>query len=172
MSQSMGMGFDSVAALAADGFTGFVSVSELQRSLCRQVSDEKGVYMVISKSTAAPAFLAESIGGHFKGRNPTVDVEALSRQWVNDVVVLYIGKAGSADGSAMLRSRLKQYMKFGLGKAVGHWGGRSIWQLADSHNLQVCWKPTPDEEPREVESRLIAAFKQRYGQRPYANLRD
>lgn len=172
MSSGESFRFDSVAVLAANGFIGFVYVSELQQTMCRQVSDEKGVYLVVSNSTAVPTFLPESIGGHFKGRDPTLGVETLRQRWVDGVVVLYIGKAGAATAKATLCSRLKQYMKFGKGGRVGHWGGRSIWQLADSERLQVCWKPTPDEEPREVESQLIETFKQRYQQRPFANLRN
>lgn len=119
-----------------------------------------------------PVFLEKSVGGFFKGSDPTVPVQELHDNWVDGPIVLNIGKAGGGGGSATLRSRLKQYMDFGAGKPVGHRGGRFIWQLAVADKLQVCWMPTPNEEPKIVEGRLIQAFKLRYGKRPFANLQD
>jgi hypothetical protein len=112
-------------------------------------------------------FLTESVGGHFKGKNPTVAVNKLRSKWVEDALVLNIGKAGA--GKATLRSRLKQYVRFGQGEAVGHHGGRYIWQLAHSENQRVCRKVTPDD-PRTVEKALIENFETAYGKLPFANL--
>jgi hypothetical protein len=78
--------------------------------------------------------------------------------------LVYIGKA------ARLRTRLRQYRDHGQGKPVGHWGGRYIWQLSDSGELLVAWKVTNDA-PRLVEKEMLAAFVDRYGQLPFANLR-
>jgi len=117
---------------------------------------------------ALPDFLSESVGGHFKGKNPTVAVGELQSKWVEDALVLNIGKAGP--GKATLRSRLKQYVRFGQGQAVGHHGGRYVWQLAHSNNLLVCWKVTLDDVPRTVEKALIETFETAYGKLPFANL--
>jgi hypothetical protein len=88
---------------------------------------------------------------------------------VDGALVLNIGKAGP--GKATLRSRLKQYIRFGQGEAVGHRGGRYIWQLAHSDDLLVCWKVTPDDVPRTVEKMLIEEFETVYGRPPFANLK-
>ena len=62
-------------------------------------------------------------------------------------------------------------MRFGSGKNVGHYGGRYIWQLADSDDLVVCWKCV--EDSRRVEAAMIAEFKKNHnGKRPFANLQD
>jgi hypothetical protein len=50
-----------------------------------------------------------------------------------------------------LRSRLKQYLKFGQGKNIGHYGGRLIWQLEHHSELVLCWLPMNEDEPRELE---------------------
>ena len=100
--------FENLATLEESGFTGFVSVAELQRTSCRAVSSEPGVYLVLAELTKTPVFLAESIGGHFRGRNPTAPVATLQSQWVEGACVLYVGKAGSEGKAATLRSRLKQ----------------------------------------------------------------
>jgi len=64
-------------------------------------------------------------------------------------------------------------MQFGQGKAVGHYGGRYIWQLQDAKDLVVCWKVTLDDEPRVVEKQMIEEFKAAHGgKRPFANLVD
>lgn len=56
---------------------------------------------------------------------------------------------------------------------IGHWGGRYIWQIKNSGNLLLCWKPTPDEDPEAIETALIARFKEQHGgHRPFANLKD
>lgn len=82
--------------------------------------------------------------------------------------MVYIGKAEKQ----ALRKPLGQYIDFGLGKPVGHWGGRYIWQLADARDLKVCWRPVVNVPAGVEESRMIQAFKRAYGVRPFANLRD
>ena len=84
---------------------------------------------------------------------------------------IYIGKAGGPNSNATLRKRLKQYIRFGSGEAVGHGGGRYIWQLEDADQLLFCWKACADAE--ELEKALIATFKKCHdGKRPFANLKD
>jgi hypothetical protein len=92
--------------------------------------------------------------------------------WVDDTIVVYIGKAGKDGSSATLQSRLRQYFGFGQGKNVGHWGGRLIWQLKNSADLVVCWKALPTADPRTVEAELIQDFASKFSNRPFANLAD
>jgi hypothetical protein len=87
-----------------------------------------GVYVVIRTEIGPPSFLKKSIGGWFKGKDPTVPAQALTADWVDGAEVVYIGKADE------LRRRLGQFAKFGAGEAIGHWGGRLIWQLANSEH--------------------------------------
>jgi hypothetical protein len=76
-----------------------------------------------------------------------VPVEALQSKWVPDAHTSYIGKADNA------RRRLEQFARFGAGEPVAHWGGRYIWQLADSAELLVAWHAiTWDELARETRS--------------------
>jgi hypothetical protein len=64
-----------------------------------------------------------------------------------------------------------QDLAFGEGKPVGHWGGRYIWQLAGSWEFRVAWRETCGEEPRIVESRLIAELRRATRTLPFANLK-
>ncbi|MFL5802393.1 MAG: hypothetical protein ACJ8CR_11730 [Roseiflexaceae bacterium] len=132
---------------------------------------ERGIYLILRLANAPPIFLPHSAGGHFKGKDPSVDVTILQRNWLDKPIVVYIGKAGSQNGKATLKKRLWQYMEFGLGKPVGHRGGRYIWQLADVKDLLVCWKPTLFVDPAVIEKHLIQAFQAKYGRPPFANLR-
>ena len=164
------MNFSSIPSIQEKGFRGFVTVSDLQATKCKAVSPEPGVYFILRLERTPPHFMAASVGGHFKDKNPTVAKTELVTNWVDEALVLYIGKAGGSKNTATLKKRLQQYMRFGQGKKVGHWGGRYIWQLADYAQLQVCWLPTPTREPGDVETELIENFRQQYGKRPFANL--
>ncbi len=147
-------------ALAKRGFTGFVLFAELSSA---DVPTMPGVYVVLRPTSAAPAFVEISPAGWFKSKDPSVPVDELQRAWVPGAGVVYLGKAND------LRRRLGEYRRHGAGRRVGHWGGRCIWQLADTDLLLVAWQPTPGHDPEDVESRLIAEFATVYGQRPFAN---
>jgi hypothetical protein len=167
--------YTSIESLRAHGFTGFVTIGELRENKLEVVPrqrDDMGVYVVVRSQQDAPEFLDCSTGGRFKGRDPNVSLDELRANWVSHAIAVYVGKAGAPGKSATLRSRLKQYLDFGAGKAVGHWGGRLLWHLPASDNLVVCWKKTPDEVPRDVEKQMICEFKSAYGKRPFGNLSD
>lgn len=146
-----------------DGFTGFVPVSKL-RSTASLLSDSGGVYIVVRDSDNSPEFLANGTGGFFKGKNPNVGLEELESNYVAGSKVVYIGKATS------LKKRVGQLLRFGAGSAVGHWGGRYLWQLADSDNLLIAWKTTPTTDPRAEEIKMLEEFVSRHGKLPFANL--
>lgn len=157
--------------LKKNGFQGFITIRYLFNHRSK-LPKEKGVYMILIPSSFILKFKTVGTGGYFKGKNPNVTLQELQSNWVENAAIIYIGKAGSETSSATLQSRLNQYLNFGQGKAVGHWGGRLIWQIQNSENLIVCWKTTPSEEPSKVESKLIESFKAIHNKRPFANLRD
>ncbi|MFH1119394.1 MAG: hypothetical protein V1775_06185 [Bacteroidota bacterium] len=163
------MTFNNLEEIREAGFTGFKKISELYRddSVLPAI---KGVYLVLYLEKRFPEFLSIGTGGFFKGKDPNVSLTFLENNWVKDTIVVYIGKAGKEGSSATLKSRLKQYLGFGKGGNVGHYGGRLIWQLKNSHDLVVCWKTLPKEDPRSVESSLIRDFYSKFSQRPFANL--
>jgi len=163
--------YNNIAGLKNNGFEGFERVYQLIKTGCYTIPRQKGIYFVLYDSDYVPRFLETSVGGHFKGRNPTVEIKKLEEKWVDNTNVIYIGQAGSGSSKATLHSRLKQYMRFGEGKPVGHWGGRLIWQLEDNRNLIICWKTTPNDDPREIEKALIVDFNQYYKKLPFANLK-
>lgn len=159
---------DSIAELKSIGFTGFLSIEKIIKNY-DVLPKQKGVYILIH-SAENSNFLAVGTGGFFKQREPNVSIDELKRNWIKDSSILYIGKAGSENRRATLHSRLKQYFNFGQGKAVGHWGGRYIWQLEQPYTILVCWMETPNIDPRIIEAEMIRQFVKKYGQRPFANL--
>lgn len=154
------------AGLEAVGFVGWRSWRDLRATSLREVPAEAGCYVVYRGSSDSPAFLEANPGGRFKGRDPTVPIDLLEAKWLAGANTVYVGKAGS------LRSRLRQYARFGAGDPVGHWGGRYVWQLADSGELLVAWRRVDGAEPARIyEKRLLERFASLHEQRrPFANL--
>lgn len=157
--------------LKKDGFRGFYSVKELNefkeiRQLSSKVPATKGVYVVLRVSNTNPCFLEKGAGGSYRGKDPNVSIAELERNWIDGTSIVYIGKA------TKLKNRISSYLRFCNTQAASHWGGRYIWQLADSSNLIICWKEV-SENPRKVEEKMIQDFKKEHGgQRPFANLND
>ena len=151
------------------GFSGFLTVDFLMATDCADVIERKGIYFVIHPFDQ-PSFLSTSVGGHFKGKDPTVSLSILENNWIDNTRVVYIGQTGGSGSKATLKKRLRQYMRFGEGDPVGHWGGRFIWQIENHRDLLVAWKTTGLNDARTVEKSLISEFKDIYGSRPYANL--
>jgi len=152
-----------------EGYQGFVKIESLMQNECLNVPNEKGIYLIL-KNGIKKEFLTKSVGGHFKEKNPTVDKSVLENKWIEESDIIYIGQAGGGSSAATLKKRLKQYMRFGKGEPVGHWGGRYIWQIKEYRNLLVCWRATPNEDPRVIEKEMIETFESSYGGKPFANI--
>lgn len=161
--------FNDINAIKSAGLKGFKSIRDLLIDPSVPPKHQ-GVYFILRADTNSPKFMATGSGGFFKGKNPNVSIEELKNNWVDNTRVLYIGKAGGEGKAATLHSRLRQYVRFGQGKNVGHWGGRFIWQIESPNDLLVCWKPIVNESPEDVEAFLINEFKKQFGKRPFANL--
>ena len=154
--------------LIAEGFAGFRSFVELELN---EIPQAPGVYAVLPQEGFAPRFLAASAGGHFKGKDPSVPVTALAAKWVDGADVLYIGKAGAGKtGRRGLSKRIREFADFGRGVPGGHWGGRLIWQLAESQSLVIAWKALPGSEVDAAEAHYHAEFVRSHGRLPFANL--
>ena len=158
--------FGSVAALRAAGFDGFVSIADLRRSGSLEVPVENGVYLVLRLSPEAPAFMERSAGGHYRGEDPSLKIEALTEKWVPGAIVLFIGRAAGTGVRGKLQQRIKRYVRFGQGAAIAHDGGHLAFQLRDHSRLLVAWKATPDAELDQA--RLQLAFTEHYGAPPFA----
>lgn len=162
------VGFGTIKDIRALGFSGFVRIADYP-AWRPTVPEGQGVYVVVSQAPSGPAFVENGSGGYFRGRDPNVAVPLLRDRWVSGTVLLYVGKAGGQGVKTGLRRRIGDYMRFGMGKAVGHWGGRLIWQLAGAGEFRIGWRAT-DDGPRTIERRLIAEFQARFEKRPFANL--
>ena len=142
--------FNDINELKKFGFMGFKSVAELNLNP-NLLPAQMGVYLVLNFSDQKVNFLTKGVGGFFKGKDPNLPIFDLESNWVEKCRTVYIGKAGSLNGNATLRSRLNQYLKFGQGKNIGHYGGRLIWQLEHHLALIFCWLPLTETELRDLE---------------------
>jgi len=142
------------------GFNGFVNLLHLDTSL---VPYTGGVYVVLYEIDQIE-FMNTSVGGHFKKRNPTVAIDVLKEKWVSGTSIVYIGKATS------LSRRIRQLIRFGKGKPVGHWGGRYLWQLKGYDNAIIAWLEDDSKTPFQLEAVWMDSFFSEYGKWPYANI--
>lgn len=153
----------------AASFCGFTTVGALKSDVS-PIPKGGGVYALLYPYTDDPCFLECGSGGRFKGKDPNVAASQLEARWVPGPTVLYFGKADASSSGRGLRKRIGELLQFGSGRAIAHWGGRHLWQLANIHNMPVCWKETPGLAPRLVEKALIADFAQANGKQPFANI--
>ncbi len=89
-------------------------------------------------------------------------------EWVHGAQTLYFGSSDS------LRDRIGLLIEFsdaGPDKSVLHWGGRFLWQVADSDDFLIAWRTTPPVCFRTTERELVDEFRDVYGRMPFANLR-
>ena len=128
--------------------------------------------MIVTPENFKATRVEQGTRGYFIVKNPNVSLVDLEANWVEEANIIYIGKAGGSSSNATLHSRLKQYIRFGEGREISHWGGRYIWLLKHSGELIVCWKTLHEDEPAQYESALIYAFRKTYKKRPFANLKD
>ena len=159
----------------------YIKVSDYQyigNEVFNNIPCTKGIYFVINEyGYPENGFLTIGTGGHFKSKDPNVDVEKLWQNWVESTSILYIGRAGGTSNNgrvynSTLNERVKALIKFGHNRSVGHWGGRYLWQHEDSMNFKIYWfSMTEDKQnPVDLERELIIQFKNHYGKRPFANL--
>jgi len=153
------------------GFVGFISIADLRSSKLESVPNDPGVYVVLREAEDFPKFIQHSTGGIFDKREPTVPIDKLEKAWITETNIMYIGKTGKIDGERGIKKRLNEYLDFGAGKSVGHYGGRYIWQLEDANDLIICWLPVIDEDPFKVENHMLNDFESKYDRLPFANIK-
>lgn len=81
-----------------------------------------------------------------------------------DRKTLYIGKMEQKNPSS---HRLKNYIKWGMGKKVSHKGGYPLWQIKDNENLCAYWLAC--DNATSFESELLKIYFSDYGVYPLAN---
>lgn len=152
--------------LSIGGFQGFIRVKDLVAGNCREAPGcVKGVYVLVRENLTEPVFLEQSVGGLHKGRSLSEDVSKLRAKWVPSAYVMSIGC------SENLNRRIRQLIDCAAGRNHGHRGERYVWQLADSHDLLVAWKPVSCV-PKEEKRRLLCQFAAVHdGRVPFANVR-
>lgn len=163
------MNFNNIEEIKKYGFKGFESVKDLCED-SSLIPQKKGVYLVLKPQDMDVDFLETGTGGHTKG-NPNVSRDKLKAKWIEDTLVLYVGRTGSKSEDRTLYKRINELLRFGQGENIGHWGGRYLWQINHSEELVICWKEMQDEDPEEIKNRLLLDFESKYSKLPFANLR-
>ena len=66
--------------IKANGFKGFIEITDLRRDN-KIIPADRGVYLIL-KTDRPHKFLRSGTGGHFKKKNPNVDIGILNDNWV------------------------------------------------------------------------------------------
>ena len=108
------------------GFEGFLPVSTLKTTLeltnhLDTVPHQSGVYLVLNPTLEKPNWLRKSVGGHFKGEDPTVASIFLEKNWVNGAKILYVGET-----QRTLEKRVSELIQWELYRIVTN----SSWFLS------------------------------------------
>jgi hypothetical protein len=166
------MDFNSVKSIKAAGFQGFATVEHLWKTRHEKVPQKPGIYLILRNTSSGPAFLKKSVAGLYKRKSFTEPISLLKEKWVENTIVVYIGKAGGEGIEQTLKERLGKYVDTRFAKVAKRKGGKLIWQLADSADLVVCWKTRLNtKNPVEAEEALKAKFREKFGKLPFANRR-
>lgn len=143
-------------------FGAFETITVLRQNACINIPSTTGVYIVktpdifisiLNNSTSAIS--------EYNGRSLLYEVDQLQNKWVSRSNVLYIGD------SSNLKKRVRSLINYGQALGSNHRGGRAIWQLGSSCDLQVGFFECPN--PIEYKSQLLLAFEEKYGSLPFAN---
>ena len=86
----MMLDFNNIGAIEKYGFLGFKKLSDVFNNNS-SIPDIKGIYMILYTDPNTPEFLITGTGGHFKGRNPNISMQALKYNWIEDTI--YINKS-------------------------------------------------------------------------------
>lgn len=140
-------------------------IKDLINQKCKQVSKDKGVYIV-----KCPKDMKIVFNDMQYNRNIVpYDKNILQNKYslTNNEEILYIGKA---EGKKGLYQRIWQYIKTGCHNGTNHKGGRGIFQINNYENLIIETKSC--DNAREEERKLLEKFKKIHnGNLPVANRR-
>ncbi|HET9178325.1 MAG TPA: hypothetical protein VFQ24_08200 [Terriglobia bacterium] len=89
-----------------------------------------------------------------------IDRDYELKRWLRYEPIIYIGKTNQP-----VSNRIRQFYRHRCGARSPHAGGQ-ILLLLDCERW-VYWSRSPN--PRESEKKMLQAFKEQAGQRPYAN---
>jgi hypothetical protein len=92
-------------------YEGFVSFTYFRNGGLSPGPPDRGSYAVLVEGIK-PEFIEVSRGGHFKGKDPSVEISALREKWIHGASVVYIGKAEN------MQRRLRKFCLFGAGAAI------------------------------------------------------
>lgn len=81
--------------------------------------------------------------------------------------ILYIGKAGAKTSN--LRKRVRQLVRFGVGRTGKHKGGEWLWQVQGINDAILRMWCCPRDRPEPLERELLAQFRNDHGDLPLAN---
>lgn len=127
-----------------------------------------GVYVVCLPNGMIPSFTAHAgLAIHAIPEDPRV------LQGRRDSIlqhgptgILYIGKGSGRKG---LRQRVRQLVRFGVGRATNHGGGEWLWQVEQIRCAQLLMRCCSVGWAEGLESELLARFKKDHGSWPLAN---
>jgi len=139
--------------------------ADTSRSSWKDIPSCCGIYAVHLAEGEEPRFRATA-GGAKEAQ--VTEMKALTQRWkaINarrPTDILYIGKADS------LRTRIRQLLRFGVGRGRNHRGGEEMWQIANVEGTRILAISCPLGKHVGFENALLDRYESEHGRWPLAN---
>lgn len=139
--------------------------SSVTRSSWIDLPASAGIYVVFVESPKRLTFSSQTGDAWHAAPNAVANLEqkneGIQRTGPTDIV--YIGKGVN------VRKRVRQLVRFGVGRAANHTGGEWLWQISAIANARLLTQTCPRGKEIPFEKWLLETFKNQHGDWPLAN---
>jgi len=143
-----------------------IKQAKSRRANWMNLPKEPGIYVVFWTQADPPTFSDTSGQAKYAEAGSALTLQAkwegITKEAATDI--LYFGRTGNS-----LKARIRQLVRFGIGKAENHKGGEWLWQVEKIGTANILVQGTPKSEVAAFENWLLDRFYKQHKNHPLAN---